>query len=92
MLYCFICTDKPDALELRRAHRQAHIDYWHKATPIRIGGPFTSEDGETMTGSLLIVEAPDRAAADELIAKDPFVKAGLFATIDGRPWKWTLKG
>lgn len=92
MLYCFICTDKPDALELRRAHRQAHIDYWHKAESIRIGGPFTSEDGETMSGSLLIVEAADRAAADELIANDPFVKVGLFASIDIRPWKWTLKG
>ena len=28
MLFCLICTDKPDALDLRLANRDAQLKYW----------------------------------------------------------------
>ena len=41
MLFCLICTDKPNALELRLANREAHLKYWGEAGCVKIGGPFT---------------------------------------------------
>ncbi len=31
MLFCLICTDKPNALDLRLANRDAHLKYWGEA-------------------------------------------------------------
>jgi uncharacterized protein YciI len=36
MLFCLICTDKPDALDLRLANRDAHLKYWGDAGCVRI--------------------------------------------------------
>jgi len=43
-----------------------------------------------MNGSLIVIEAPSLAAARDIAAGDPFAKAGLFATVEIRPWLWTL--
>ena len=44
-----------------------------------------------MIGSLLIVKADDLAAAEKIVADDPYVQAGLFSQSRIRPWKWTVK-
>ena len=49
-----------------------------------------AEDGETMNGSMLIVEAPSLAAAQTFAAGVPYRQAGLFAACEVRPWAWTL--
>ena len=49
-----------------------------------------TEDGAGMTGSLLIVEAADLAAAHAFAAGDPYAKAGLFESVAIRPWKWVI--
>ena len=41
------------------------------------GGPTLDVDGRPC-GSLLIIEAEDRAAAEGFAASDPYAKAGLF--------------
>ena len=33
----------------------------------------------------------DRAAADVMAANDPYAKAGLFAAVEIKPWKWLIK-
>jgi uncharacterized protein len=53
-------------------------------------GPFTEPDGETMNGSLAVIEAASLDAARKIAAGDPFAKAGVFATVDIRPWLWTI--
>jgi len=53
-------------------------------------GPFTEPDGETMNGSLVVIEAASLDAARKIAAGDPFAKAGVFATVDIRPWLWTI--
>ena len=63
MLFCLIGTDKPDALAIRLANREAHVKYWKESGRIAAGGPFTSDDGAAMNGSLLAIEAADRARA-----------------------------
>jgi uncharacterized protein YciI len=91
MHFAFICTDKPDGLPIRKANRPQHLAYLQGLGDTLIfAGPFTAEDGETMTGSLVVVDAPTRAAAQAIAEADPFARAGLFASVDIRPWKWTL--
>ena len=85
-----ICIDRPDALELRLATRQAHFDYL-AANPgvVRLGGPFLNAAGE-MAGSLLLIEADDLAAAEAFGAADPYRLAGLFERVEIRPWRATV--
>jgi uncharacterized protein YciI len=49
-------------------------------------GPFTEPDGQTMNGSLIVVEAASLEAAKEISANDPFFKLGIFSSVDIRPW------
>ncbi|MGE4529381.1 MAG: YciI family protein [Rhodospirillaceae bacterium] len=86
MLFAVTCLDKPDSLALRLANRDAHLAF-AKAQPFIIGGPLLSDDGQTMIGSLLVIEAPDRAALDVLLAADPYAKAGLFQSVTIHPYK-----
>lgn len=91
MLYALICTDKPASLELRLSVRPEHLKYLESlGTALKAAGPFTSDDGQPV-GSLVIIEAADRAAAQAMAASDPYAKAGLFASVDIRPWKWLIK-
>ena len=91
MLFAVSCTDKADSLDVRRENRPAHIEFLKaNGAAIKVAGPYTSEDGAAMTGSLLIIEAADLAAARALAAGDPYAKAGLFESVDIRPWKWVI--
>jgi uncharacterized protein YciI len=91
MFYALICTDKPNSLDLRLANRPDHVAYLKSlGDTLVLAGPFTNDDGETMDGSLIVVEAPSREAAKEIADGDPFAKAGLFASVEIRPWLWTV--
>lgn len=90
MLFCILGTDKPNSLDLRLANRDKHLKYWSDAGCVRIGGPFTSDDGTVMNGSLLVIEVDSRAAAEELAQNDPYKLAGLFASVEIKAWKWLL--
>lgn len=91
MLFALICTDKPNALATRKAKRPEHLAYLKSlGDTLRLAGPFTEEDGESMNGSLLVIEAPSMSAAREIAAGDPFAKAGIFASVEIRPWLWTI--
>jgi uncharacterized protein YciI len=91
MLYALICTDNPNSLELRLANRLDHVAYLKSlGQTLVLAGPFTKDDGETMTGSLIVVEAPSREAAKKIADGDPFAKAGLFEAVEIRPWLWTV--
>lgn len=89
MLFVVIATDKPDSLALRMETREAHFDYARQTGVIKLGGPFLDANGE-MAGSLIIFEADDIEAARVWHANDPYVKAGLFAHSEVRPWKPTF--
>ena len=88
--FVLFCVDKPGSLDLRMATREAHLAYMRdKATMVKLGGPMLNDEGE-MAGSLLIVEAPDRAAAIELNLHDPYTLAGLWERVDVKAFKATL--
>jgi uncharacterized protein len=89
--FVLTCIDKPNALALRMATREAHFAYagGMPAGFIRLGGPFLDEKGD-MAGSLIIIEAADMAAAEAFSLADPYRKAGLFERVEIRPWKATF--
>ncbi|HXY90685.1 MAG TPA: YciI family protein [Xanthobacteraceae bacterium] len=91
MHYVAICLDKPNSQDLRLKNRTAHLDYLRaNAKTIKSCGPFLSEDGKDMVGSLLIIEAKDRAGVDGVLAQDPYRKAGLFGSVEVRGWRWVV--
>lgn len=91
MLFALICTDKPGSLALRKANRPEHLFYLESlGDTLVFAGPFTEADGETMNGSLIVVEAPTIDAARAILEGDPFAKAGIFAEVDIRPWRWSI--
>jgi hypothetical protein len=91
MLFIFVCTDKPGCQPLRLANRADHLSYLHKFLDVLMAaGPTLSDDGQTMNGSVLILDFPDRAAAEAFAAGDPYAKAGLFESVIIRPWKKVL--
>lgn len=88
MLFAIHCIDKAGDGSLRLANREAHLAFLKEhAKIVRLGGPFLSEDGSGMVGSLLVIEAEDLAAARAWAAGDPYAKAGVFERVDIRPWK-----
>ena len=92
MLFAFICIDKSDHLQLRLDSRPAHVAFLEDLNPrgvLKFAGPFLDGAGKP-NGSLVVVEAPDRAAAEALAAADPFAKVGLFGSVDIRPWNWVF--
>lgn len=91
MLFVLTCIDKPGSSAVRAEARPRHLAYVEEhRTMVRLAGPFVSPDGSSMTGSLLIIEADDRAAVEAFSAADPYVLAGLFASVDIRPWRCTV--
>jgi len=88
-LFVLTCIDKPNALEQRLGAREAHIAYVRGSGQCKVGGPFLDEAGE-MVGSMLIIEADDLAAAKAFAAADPYAHAGVFESVDVRPFKLTL--
>jgi len=88
MLFVITCLDKPESSALRAATRPAHLDYIRaQAGRIAIAGPLLANDGVTPVGSELVLEFPDRAAAERFAAADPYAKAGLFETVTIRGFR-----
>lgn len=91
MLFALTCLDKPDALETRLQTRPAHIEYIRAlGDKVKMGGPLIAEDGETMCGSLILIDADSRAEIEEIAANDPYAKAGVFESVSIQGYKWVI--
>jgi uncharacterized protein len=87
VLFAAICLDKPGSLDLRLSTRAAHLDFLNAHAPrVKLGGPFLDAE-ERPIGSLLILECADLAAARALLEEDPYAKAGLFASVELKPFR-----
>ena len=87
MIFTFILMDKPDSAELRQSMRPQHKAYLAAAADrIAFAGPFTSDDGQTMIGSLLAIDFASREAAMEWLKAEPFTQAGLYASASVQPF------
>lgn len=83
--------DRPEAAALRDVHRKAHLDYlksFDDAT--RFAGPFLTDDGKLELGSFRILDLPDRAAAEEHVANEPFIIEGIQERPSVHRWRATV--
>lgn len=88
MLFAFYCLDKEGHANVRADNRDAHVAYLtENREKIVTAGPLLNDAGTGMVGSLLVLDLPDRDAADAFAASDPYAKAGLFRSVEVRPWK-----
>ncbi|QIK37991.1 YciI family protein [Caldichromatium japonicum] len=95
MLYAIIAVDRPDSLAARLQARPAHLA---RLTVLRdegrllLAGPHPAIDcpdpGEAgFTGSLIVAEFPDLAAAEAWAAADPYLTEGVYASLSVKPFK-----
>lgn len=92
MIFTLICKDRPGHLDTRLSSRPAHLAYLNDLNErgkLRFAGPFLGDDGKPV-GSLVAVEAGDRAEAERIAAGDPYAAAGLFETTEILPWNWVF--
>ncbi len=76
------CIDKSDGAQLRADTRAEHLAYMGGfADQVILAGPTLSDDGQSMNGSVILLEVPDRAAAEAFSADEPYFKAGLFESV-----------
>ena len=81
MIHACTLLDKPGSGGLRERLRPEHKACLGViAERIAFAGPLTSDDGQTMIGSLRAIDFDSRDAADAWLAGEPFTKAGLYAS------------
>lgn len=72
---------------VREAGRADHIGYRKGLGPrLALAGPLLDADGRP-TGSLVIVEADDEAAAQALAQADPYIAAGVLELVSVRRYR-----
>jgi uncharacterized protein YciI len=98
MWYAIIGTDVPDSLELRKSARPAHLarlEALQNEGRLRLAGPFPAVDAADpgpagFTGSLIVAEFADLAAARAWADADPYVAAGVYAHVAVKPFRPVL--
>jgi len=85
MLFAIHALDRPGALPDRLQNYDAHkaflSDTSRFGVSIVMSGPLTADDGQTMIGSLFLVEAPGRAEVLAFHQADPFFAARIWQTV-----------
>ena len=88
MLFSVFALDNPTATERRKAVHGNHVAHLKKAkdygVTITVGGPLVSDDGTNSIGSLMVLEAPDRTAAERFNRADPFHQNGVWERVEIR--------
>ncbi|MBB6488292.1 YciI-like protein [Rhizobium lusitanum] len=92
MLFAFVCKDKPGYLNVRMETRPAHLEYLNKLNAegtLKMAGPFLDTEGKP-NGSLVVVKADSVEAAVAIADADPYTKAGLFESVEIKPFNWVF--
>ena len=95
MWYAILGTDVPNSLDARKAARPAHLarlDALQNEGRLRLAGPFPAVDAldpgaAGFSGSLIVAEFDDLAAAQAWADADPYVAAGVFASVAVKPFR-----
>ena len=85
MLFVVHATDKNDIMETRakfyRAHR-IHLDQADRHdVDVVTAGTLLADDGETPCGSVFVIDARDRAAAEAFTRSDPYYVNAVWQTV-----------
>jgi len=86
----FFCyhRDRPGSFSLRLELLEEHWSYMDGFTAEMIArGPTLTADGDTITGSVHIVDLPDAAAARAFAFEEPNYQAGVYRDVLVRRWR-----
>lgn len=98
MWYAIIGNDKKDSLAARLAARPAHLarlEALRDAGRLMLAGPFPAIDAVDpgpagFSGSLIVAEFGSLAEAREWADADPYLAAGVYSSVEVRPFKRVL--
>jgi len=98
MLYAITGTDNSNSLERRKAARPAHLErlkQLHAEGRLLLAGPFPAIDAEDpgdagFTGSLIVAEFENLAAAKAWADADPYIVAGVYRDVRVQPFRKVL--
>jgi uncharacterized protein len=98
MWYSIIAEDVANSLERRMNARPAHLARLTELQSqgrLLLAGPFPAVDSVDpgpagFSGSLIVAEFADLAAAKSWAEADPFVSAGVYANVSVKPFRKTL--
>ena len=98
MWYAIITEDKSNSLEKRLANRPAHLarlTALQELGRLLLAGPFPAIDSidpspAGFTGSLIVAEFNSLLEAETWANADPFVSAGVYASVSVKPFRKTM--
>jgi uncharacterized protein len=98
MWYAIVGQDRKNSLEARLAARPQHLarlEALRDAGRLRLAGPFPAIDAADpgpagFTGSLIVAEFDSLAEAKAWADADPYLAAGVYASVDVRPFRHVL--
>jgi uncharacterized protein len=98
MLYAIISEDVANSLSLRKQARPDHLarlETLKEQGRLILAGPHpaidSSDSGEAgFTGSLVVAEFPSLNAAQDWADADPYIAAGVYASVTVKPFKKAL--
>ena len=65
-----------------------HDHSHHPDVTVHHGGQTLSENEQSVTGLVLVLEAPTLEAAQAFVDGSPYAQAGIFAESHVRRWNW----
>ncbi len=95
MFYAIVGQDVSDSLDRRLAARPAHLERLQalqQAGRLLLAGPFPAIDSNDpgaagFSGSLIVAEFDTLADAQAWADTDPYVAAGVYASVSVKPFK-----
>lgn len=98
MLYMILGNDVPDSLAQRLASRPAHLARLQALQTegrLIMAGPLPAIDSPDLgaagfTGSLIVAEFPSLTEAQAWADADPYLAAGVYASVEVKPFKKVL--
>ncbi len=98
MLYAIISQDVENSLEKRLTARPAHVERLQKLKQqgrLVLAGPHPSIDSDDpgaagFTGSLVVAEFNSLAEAQSWADNDPYIAAGVYESVNVKPFKKVL--
>jgi uncharacterized protein YciI len=98
MLYAIIATDVDNSLDKRMSVRPAHLERLNALKDegrLILAGPHPAVDSNDpgaagFSGSLIVAQFDSLSAAKTWAEADPFVKAGVYASVVVKPFKQVL--
>ncbi len=86
MYFMLNFVDVPESRPLRLANRTAHMNFIDdNVSRVLFAGPYRDDQGMTL-GSVLVIEATDKADAEAFSAQDPYAKAKVFQRTEIREY------